>query len=174
MTDGTVAHAHIVVCPPERAPTVTGLLHDHDLTPHLPGGTAPAQLDAALGAVVLGYHYLGPDAPVGTAYQLGSTLQRDAPDTGFVVWDEPHLGCLGTVYAYLPDVGTFMGSCDYTGTPLWTTEEVLALLDPEKKLTADGEHRMGLALFARVEHLLARYRSEAGNGVARPDRPPDP
>lgn len=117
MSNRAPTQAVIYQCPPSQVRAVLEVLDEYEL--------AYADDDE----LALGQRYLVEELPVGSSTEFTDRLTRNAPECGFLVWEDPAHQRLGTVHARVPGVGHFTGDCDPDGHPVWTSRQMAAFLD---------------------------------------------
>ncbi|MET8249497.1 hypothetical protein ABZV31_37120 [Streptomyces sp. NPDC005202] len=118
-------HEHPAVC---RAMESFGLATDWGL----PGGlTKTKQVFLHLGQAYGTHH-----APLGASDDLAARLRADAPETTFLLWQDPYFEeADGHNVAHVPEVGVFESPCNANGAPHIDLSELIASLRETPALT---------------------------------------
>ncbi|MGC5264095.1 hypothetical protein ACPXCO_24055 [Streptomyces cyaneofuscatus] len=130
----------------------------------LPGGRISLDKQVSLH---LGDAYGTHHAPLGTSDELATRLRTDAPDSTFLLWQDPYFEeADGHYVAYAPGVGGFESACSANGAPHISLSELMSSLNKSPDLTTaqwlagPGDSILG----TRVREVIADYEQ------ARPAR----
>ncbi|MFI6282922.1 hypothetical protein [Streptomyces sp. NPDC050988] len=122
----------------------------------LPGGLT----ETTQATLHLGQAYGNHSAPLGTSDGLAARLRADAPDTTFLLWQDPYFEeADGHYAAHVPGVGDFESSCNANGTPhialfgLVASLREAPALTTEQWLAGPGETLLG----TRVRKAIDDY-----------------
>ncbi|MET7490205.1 hypothetical protein [Streptomyces sp. NPDC005538] len=122
----------------------------------LPGGLTKTKQ----ATLHLGQAYGNHNAPLGTSDDLAARLRADAPDTTFLLWQDPYFEeADGHYVAHVPGVGDFESSCNANGAPQITMFGLVASLREAPALTTEqwlagpGEALLG----TRVRKVIDDY-----------------
>lgn len=148
--------------PEHEHPAVRQAIDSFDLATDwgLPGGLAKSkQVILHLGQVY-GTH----DAPLGSSDDLAARLRADAPDTTFLLWQDPYFEeADGHYVAHVPGVGDFESSCNANGAPHIDLSELIASLRETPALTT------AQWLAGPGESILGSRVRKAIDGYERPE-----
>lgn len=121
----------------------------------LPGPTTTNQITLHLGECYGTNH-----APLGTSDDLATRLRTDAPDTVFLLWQDPYFEeADGHYVARVPGVGDFESPCNANGAPHIDLSKLIASLRETPALTTEqwlagpGESILG----TRVRQAISKY-----------------
>lgn len=144
--------------PEHERPAVRRTIESFGLAPDW--GMPPSH-GRTTGPLRLGESYGNHHAPLGASDDLAARLRKDAPDTAFLLWQDPYFEeADGHYVAYVPGVGTFESSCNANGCPHIGLPELIASLATTPTLTAaqwlagPGETVLG----TRVRDAIAIYQ----------------
>ncbi|MGW3954633.1 hypothetical protein ACWEKM_27710 [Streptomyces sp. NPDC004752] len=108
----------------------------------------------------LGESYGSHHAPLGASDDLAARLRKDAPDTAFLLWQDPYFEeADGHYVAYVPGVGGFESACNANGSPHIALSELIVSLHQTPALTT-GQWLAGpgeAILGTRVRKVIADY-----------------
>lgn len=111
----------------------------------------------------LGESYGNHHAPLGASDDLAARLRKDAPDTAFLLWQDPYFEeADGHYVAYVPGVGGFESSCNANGSPHIELSELITSLNKTPALTT------GQWLAGPGETILGTHVREAIANYERP------
>ena len=120
MGDRTAFQCTIDACPEDQREAVREILDEY--ADHLDWTDAlPAELS-------LDRQYTAHEVSLGTAQEITGRLTKAAPGAAFLLWEDPAYQWLGDVYAHTPELGTFTAACDADGNPVYTREQIAAMV----------------------------------------------
>jgi hypothetical protein len=127
---------HVIVydSPEHEHPAVRRAIESFGLATDwgLPGGL-PETKEVT---IHLGEAYGTHNAPLGTSDDLAARLRADAPDSTFLLWQDPYFEeADGHYVAYVPGVAGFESSCSANGAPHIDLSELIASLNETPTLT---------------------------------------
>ncbi|WP_435060340.1 hypothetical protein [Streptomyces sp. bgisy060] len=120
----------------------------------------PPSRTRTTGPLRLGESYGNHHAPLGASDDLAARLRKDAPDTAFLLWQDPYFEeADGHYVAYVPRVGAFESSCNANGGLHIDLSDLISSLAETPTLTAaqwlagPGQTVLG----TRVREAIATY-----------------
>lgn len=133
--DTTSTTLVVLACPPQLVRATLEVVEKHEMYD---------ATDPVAGALTLGAAYKAD----GTDPIAEDILSELSDDVAFTVWDEPFDGYAGQLYVWVPGLGGYESTCDESGVPTFTRDQITAALArgvPELDKLMGEKYRLALA-----------------------------
>ncbi|MFG1857447.1 DUF3145 family protein [Actinomadura geliboluensis] len=151
MSDRTPVQLQILDCPLQQAQAVIDLIDHVGLHLEFVDDRQPA--NDQLG---LGLSYMNNELVCGSAAEIAEALQQAAPDASWELWENPDRTSLGDLYRFTPALGLWSAACSAEGNALFTSTQILGLVDNDGFSRTRLETKLGIPHAEALQYLATR------------------